>query len=205
MEYEDPEEAELIVMTVVRRYGGHCWWRDKQEMIQDAHLAVIQARQWFDPQVGVPFADYAKRAVAFALKRKLWAASFAATVPEREQRTASESGAGRGVPTAIWDEGGGTATHSVPKPLQALFDPPTLLERRRWKQRVWRALEAALVPPLGPDAALVIPVLTGEETPEAVAERARLPQRRVHKLTCRARSILRGSRELRELWKEGEF
>lgn len=202
MPERSPEEAELIVRTVVRRYHAHCWWRDEEEMLQDAYLAVEEARNWYDPQVGVPWEAYAKKAVAFALKRKLWGASFAAYVPERHQREAAKTGAGRGVSLVRWDDGGEEPVARAPKSLQALFDPPSLLERRRWKQRVAVKVMEALVPEMGEAAALVIPVLTGEESAGAVALRLCLPKRRIHKLTCRARFILRGSRELRELWKD---
>lgn len=196
----DPDEVEELVLMVLRRFRGTCWRAEREELAQQAHMAIAEAATSWDPLVGVPFPQYAYRAAVVSLGRFLWRTSFAAHVPERQRHEMAKTGQGRGVSL----EGLYEVPASLPKALHGVYDPPSLLEHRRWKERVLRAMRLALEDLLGDEAGLVVPVLTGEESPGNVSHRTGVPTKRIHKLTCRARNALRSSRELRLLWEEAE-
>jgi DNA-directed RNA polymerase specialized sigma24 family protein len=64
-----------IARAVAARYRKICWWADFDDLVQTASIAVLESRETFDPQVGVPFAGYAARAASRQVSEALWRAS----------------------------------------------------------------------------------------------------------------------------------
>ncbi len=194
------EQLEDVVKQVAARYQARCWWAEEAELLQQARCSALEAMGTWDPQVGVPLQAYVYRAVCIGLRKMLYPQSYAAHVPERKWGKVGPAGKGVSLEamTALQDQEG----KPLPHPMRDLFAPPTAIERRRWLARVIGALERVLAPALGADAVMVVPVLTGEERPQAVADRFNVKVRKVQKLTGKARGIIRGSRELRKLWEE---
>jgi len=61
-----------IARAVASRYKSRCWWADKDDLTSEATRAVLEAKQTFDPQVGVPFDGYAARAATLQVRDYLW-------------------------------------------------------------------------------------------------------------------------------------
>jgi DNA-directed RNA polymerase sigma subunit (sigma70/sigma32) len=68
----DADEVMRIAKAVARRYAARCWWADVDDLTGEASRAVLEARETWDPQVGVPFDGYAARAATNALGDYLW-------------------------------------------------------------------------------------------------------------------------------------
>lgn len=61
-----------LTKAVATFYSRKCWWADKDDLVQAAELAAINAQRTFDPRVGVPEDAYLWRSMALALQRELW-------------------------------------------------------------------------------------------------------------------------------------
>ena len=67
----DAERERTLVQQAVRRWKHKCWWIDEQDLVQEAHEAIMRAKRTFAPEVGVPLAAYCWRVVMLTLRR--WA------------------------------------------------------------------------------------------------------------------------------------
>jgi DNA-directed RNA polymerase specialized sigma24 family protein len=72
---------EAIARSVARRYGRQCWWADRDDLMQEACLAVLAASAFFDPRVGVPRSAYLRRAARLAVGKFLWRESSPVHAP----------------------------------------------------------------------------------------------------------------------------
>lgn len=170
-----------IAKKVARRYARRCWWASREDLEQEASLAVMQAARTFDPHVGVPFKGYAHRAAVNALGPYLWRQS--SPVSETFHRLKTLAGV---VHTELKE-----AYH-----LASPDRPDLMLEEAQWRQQV-RERVLALAQET-PDGQLAMALLLEGE---AAAEDDQ-PRQSVYRASARIRGKIRIDWELYSLWKE---
>jgi DNA-directed RNA polymerase specialized sigma24 family protein len=70
-----------VVPRIAGRYAAKCWWADRDDLEQEAWVAVLEAKSTWDPDRGVPLHWYAWRAAALRLRNYLWEHSSPVTGP----------------------------------------------------------------------------------------------------------------------------
>lgn len=71
---EMTERGLVVARKVAARYKARCWWADKDDLVQEATWAVLNAQQRFDPDKG-SWEGYAWRAAMQWLRGVVWKAS----------------------------------------------------------------------------------------------------------------------------------
>lgn len=152
---------------------------DFDDLLQQAWLAITQARNTFDPNYGIPFEAYAWRACMRALAKYV-------------ERTCSPVGGGQTAVAKI------TTMQIVEWDRIDIGDLEGCLDAARWQHATRARLDALLAEV--PDGALAALVLLDEYRPSEVAKRRRVPVKRVYRATTRARQHLAADVELRRLF-----
>lgn len=114
-------EVLRIARAVARRYAKRCWWADVDDMTSVASLAVLEASESWDPQVGIPREGYVARAAALQVRDFLWRQSSPVSGGLHNPRELIA-----GVHAAPLDED--LVEHDT--------DPGKKLDRLRWRLRV---------------------------------------------------------------------
>lgn len=70
----DADDILSIAKKAARSYA-RCWWADRDDLVSEASVAVLQAHKTWDPEVGVPWEQYARIAAVRRLRQYLWAES----------------------------------------------------------------------------------------------------------------------------------
>jgi DNA-directed RNA polymerase specialized sigma24 family protein len=175
----DSEEMVRIATVAARRYRRKVWWASMDDMKQEALVAVIKAKETFNPDVGVSFGAYAYRAALYAIKPMLWRAS--SPVSEALHKLPTLKG-----------------VHRAPIDLKMpdARTPETQVGAERWKDDVRRRL--AELDPTG----LGISVLLDGEPSREVAARAAVPVAEVYAATALLRRRAANDFPLWRLWEE---
>lgn len=153
------------------------------DLEQEAWLAIMRAKQTFDPKHGTPLEAYCWKA---ALRALSWYVD----------RTCAPVGGSRSAVAGI-----DAACHSYEDPLHSAEGhalPDAAVEERHWTTEVRERLDA-LLSGLS-DGELAADVLLGEYRPSEVSERRRVPVKRVYRATTKARALVRDDAALRELF-----
>lgn len=64
--------SQRIAETVASNMQRKVWWSSRADAVQEAHLAIQQARSTYNAGIGVPFDAYAYRAATLAVRRATW-------------------------------------------------------------------------------------------------------------------------------------
>lgn len=177
----DHDEMASIARRAAARYARRCWWADKQELEQEAWVAMLRARKTFDPQVGVPFGGYAWRAVVVSLSSYLWRQSAPVSAGDRDLEELA------GIHRA---------------PLEAAANVAQALDVEELVDCVRRARLVRDVIDLHDEDGHARAVLLGERRPQEVARESAGDVSQVYRSTQRARSALGTDAELWYAWRD---
>ncbi len=172
-----------VAHRCARRYKARVWWADLADLQQEAALAALRASRTWDVQCGVPFAAYAWRACALALRRWCWRMS--APVSEADHHLPTL----RGVHGAPLDE------------LSGGEDPHSLLEQKQHADAT-RAQVDYVLSKLGNGAEAAARVIVHEEPPALVAHALGVSAAHVYRDVRRGRERLANNAVLYNLWRE---
>ena len=172
-------ELTEVVRRVASRYQARCWWADLDDLKQEAWVAVLEAKETWDPNFGVPLHGYVWRAASRRLGNYLWEQS---------------------VPVSAWKRHGnllrGVKRASVEVLDHVEADPPGEAERveQWWEDLSW---EVAKVVRAGHNGDVAERILLGREKPADIAEELQWPVHRLWRATHRARKRIRNDIDLR--------
>lgn len=162
-----------------------CRFVSRDDRVSAAILSAIEAGQTYDPAKG-DFATYAACAMRTTVVRLVYTSSSPVSVSVGAQA--------RGVLRTISRTG---IEHCA---LAAHGNQEQQLQHAELTWRVRQQVKEALAELK--DSELAISVLLDGEEPRTVAEKANRPVHAVYKAVTRGNNILRGTRELRPLWRE---
>lgn len=177
------EQIRDAVARVAARYARRCWWADRDDLTQEGLRAALEARQTWDPAVGVPEAYYCARAASRALSSYLF-------------RVGSPVSASDGEVAAL----AGLYHEALPEALGTKEDPEGDLDGWRWHRDV-RDLLAPLLRDHDDLLPGVLVVYDGERSSE-VARKLGLDVDEVYRSADRFRDSVRASDRLWRLWYE---
>ncbi len=181
----DTEELLKIATIAARRYARRVWWAKEEDMRQEALVAVLKARETFDPTHGAPFGAYALRAAMLAIRPYLWKNS--SPVSESWHKLPTLRGVHRAPLTDAKDVLASTAC------------PEAQLEHATWHEAVRDRLLA-----LDPSRGLGLAVLLERQKPEAVAQQHNVSLAEVRRAVARLRTAVRNDYSLWKLHWNGE-
>jgi len=177
------EEVLQIARAVARRYARRCWWADLDDLTGEASRIVLEARDRWDPQVGVPFSAYATRAATVKLRDYLW------------EQSSPVSG-GLHNPRKLL--GGLQRAPMLDDEHPHQPDPGHSLDEAAWRLRVRKTIRR--IANRTEDGDLAVEVLVRGRKPEDVhAETGASPYRAVHLV----RRKVRTDATLYRLWRRG--
>jgi DNA-directed RNA polymerase specialized sigma24 family protein len=170
---------ESVVQSVARGYCRRSWWAERDDVEQEARLAVLDARPHWDPRVGVPLSAYLRKAVRRTVGRYLWALS---------SPVKARYGEGAGLHRAPVED-----VFADPRPA-----PDEEADRERWHARVLARLYE--IASSDPCAGIGLEVMLLEIPVREYAARTGLTRREVYACEKVARSIVSEDPELFGLW-----
>ncbi len=148
-----------------------------EELVQEAWVAALEARERFDPDRGTPFAAYATKAGQFRCERASWR-----TVRDRERRETLEL-------REEWEA------------KQPEKDPGDRLDHRAWRRAV-RAEVRKVLASSGPRQADALRLVLRSATAGEIAEERGVKPQQVFNESWEIRRALRESSELQRLWRD---
>lgn len=175
-----------IARAASARYKRKCWWVEREELEQQALLAVLEAQQTHDPQTGIPFGGYAWKAAVNQLHASVLRASSPVSAPSRKLPDL------KGIYREMLDEG----------LIDPALSPEEVLLKLERKQRLKVVLNEVF--DATPDQHLAREVLLHERTPREVADEQRVSVERVYEAVRRMRNRLGKSYALWTLWQEAQ-
>lgn len=187
------KDEERVVKQVASAYARRCWWAGLDDLKQEARVAVLEARKTFDPKRGTPFAAYARRACALALREWLWRESMPVSASSHCIKSKAGVQKLRGLQRAPVSE--------LRHHLAAVPPTEAALDHARWCRRVSGRLGEVIA--AVDDAEMAALVLSGAAAHE-VASAAGVPVRRVYRAAYRARQAARADDGLRAMLAERE-
>lgn len=67
----DAKDVLTIAKKAAQSYAK-CWWADRDDLVSEASVAILQAHKTWDPEVGVPWEQYVRIAAIRRLRQFLW-------------------------------------------------------------------------------------------------------------------------------------
>lgn len=187
---EQIRKVQSLGAKAAMRFGGKCWWADREDLAAAAVAAMVDATQRFDPDRGVEYGAYCWRVAEIAVKKALLKASAPVSAHHRPEVL-------MGLQRA---------------PLSALEAPGRPAEHNPWaderltREQFIRRVRQRLIELLGTDgASFALGVLGDEHTTHEVAQHHRLSSWDVRRAADRARARLASDPQLQELWTEASL
>lgn len=170
------KELREVAKRVAMRYALRVWWADREEMEQEAWVAILEAARTWKPDGGASLRYYVERAAVLRVRRFLWKMSAPVSGPVRNPEKL------RGLHRA---------------PLEAAPESPDdgIEEQMWWNQLTERMKE---VIESGSHAVIVAKVLLEGVRPRHLAAETGVPVHRIWRYTSDARKRLKHDDELRD-------
>lgn len=170
---------ESVVRGVSAYYRRRVWWVEREDIEQEARLAVLAAAPYFDQRVGVPRSAYLRTAARRAVGRSVWAMS---------SPVKAAYGKARGLHRAPLND-------NIKDERSA---PDEAVDREMWRARVLARLHE--IASADPVVAIGLEVLMLEVAPREYAARSGLSRAEVYACTVEARHTAGNDPELFALW-----